>query len=151
MIDICREEGVPEPVYESDGYTVKITFWKSTIQKTIQKDAETMQKTMQKDSETIQNGEASSQKTDIASQKTSQKDWIASQKNLSASQKTILEMALENANVTTTEMAKRLGIDRRNVQEHIKKLHGLGLLRREGGRKNGRWVVMLDIDNENEE
>ena len=161
MIEICREQGVPEPEFKSDGNTVTVTFWKSTTQKTVQKDAETIQKTMQKDSETMQktmqNGEVSSQKTDIASQKTdivsqktSQKDWIASQKNLSASQRTILEMALENANVTTTEMAKRLGIDRRNVQEHIKKLHGLGLLRREGGRKNGRWVVTLDIDNNKE-
>ena len=32
---------------------------------------------------------------------------------------------------------------------NIARLQELGLLRREGGRKNGRWVVMLDIDNEN--
>ena len=57
-------------------------------------------------------------------------------------------MTLENPNVTTTEMAKQLGIDRRNVQEHIKKLQDIGLLRREGGRKNGKWIVRLGIDNE---
>ena len=58
-------------------------------------------------------------------------------------------MVLDNPFVTTTEMANHLGIDRRNVQENIKKLQDNGLLHREGGRKNGRWVVMLD-SNENE-
>ncbi len=28
MIDLCREQGLPEPEYQSDGYTVKIVFWK---------------------------------------------------------------------------------------------------------------------------
>ena len=32
------------------------------------------------------------------------------------------------------------------IQYIIGHLQELGLLRREGGRKNGRWVVMLDID-----
>ena len=133
MMDICREEGVPEPIYESDGYTVKVTFWKSTIQKTIQKDAETIQKASQ---------------NNVSA---SQKSKIVSQKELSASQKTIIELVSNNSKITTTEIASHLGIDRRNVQVHIKKLQELALLRREGGRKNGRWVVMFDIDNENEE
>lgn len=36
------------------------------------------------------------------------------------------------------------------IQYNIARLIAHGLLRREGGRKNGRWVVMLDIDNGNE-
>ncbi len=118
MMDICREAGVPDPEYKSDGYNVTITFWKAS-----------------------QKGDDTTQKDDVTSQKTSQK---ASQKSLNASQKAILDMALENPNITTSELASRLGIDRRNVQENMKKLQQLGLLRREGGRKSGRWVVMLD-------
>ena len=29
MVDLCRKQGLPEPEYQSDGYTVKIIFWKS--------------------------------------------------------------------------------------------------------------------------
>ena len=132
MIDICREQGKPEPEYKSDGYTVTVTFWKNKQEK----------------GDSIQNDETASQNHSITSQKTSQKDWIASQKDLNASQKTILEMVFENPNITTSEMAKQLGIDRRNVQEHIKKIHDLGLLHREGGRKAGKWIIVHGSDNQ---
>ena len=102
MVDLCRKQGVPEPEYVTDGYTVKIVFKKA------------------------------SQKNDDASQKTSQK----------TSQNIIIEMMVDNPNVTTAEIATALGIDRRNVQANIKKLQDKGLLRREGGRKSGQWIVI---------
>lgn len=43
-----------------------------------------------------------------------------SQKKLGASQKAIVEMISENPNNTTSEIADRIGINHRNVQEHIK-------------------------------
>ncbi len=112
--------------------------------KTNQKNSETNQKTMQNDVSASQN---TSQKGEYASQKgetASQKGEFASQKKLSASQKNIIELVSSNSKITTNEMATHLGIDRRNVQEHIKKLQELGLLRREGGRKNGHWVVVQE-------
>ena len=51
-------------------------------------------------------------------------------------------MISDNSRITTTEMATRLQIDRRNVQVHVKRLQELGLLRREGGRKDGEWIVV---------
>ena len=65
----------------------------------------------------------------------SQKDESASQKNDNTSQKKL------GASRRTTEIADCIGIDRRNVQEHIKKLGGLGLIHREGGRNNGKWII----------
>lgn len=118
MIDLCREQGVPEPEYVADGYIVKIIFRKSSQNNT--------------------------QKDDEASQKTSQKDVMASQKELGASQKAIIDMVSSNPNITTTEMAESLSIDRRNIQANIKKLQELGLIRREGGRKNGKWIITDD-------
>lgn len=50
-------------------------------------------------------------------------------------------MISENPNNTTSGIAECIGIDRRNVQEHIKKLQELGVLHREGGRKNGKWII----------
>ena len=69
MIDLCHEQGLPEPEYQSDGYTVKIVFWKSA-----QKKEEASQMSSQKD-------ESASQKSDNTSQK-----------KLGSSQKAIMEM-----------------------------------------------------------
>jgi ATP-dependent DNA helicase RecG len=53
----------------------------------------------------------------------------------------IIDLMLTNPNVTTQEISKELGIDRRNVESHIRALKKSGALEREGARKNGRWVV----------
>ena len=118
MIDLCHEQGLPEPEYQADGYTVRIVFWKSA-----QKKDEALQLPSQKN------------------ESTSQKSDNTSQKKFGASQKAIMEMIGENSDITTSEIAERIGIDRRNVQEHIKKLQESGLLHREGGRKNGKWII----------
>lgn len=129
MIDICRMQGVPEPVFEADGYSVKITFMRPS--------QKTSQKASQKDDEHLIK---MTQKEDVSSLKI---EDVASQKNLGESQKMILKMVSANPKITTSEMASHLGIDRRNVQDHIKKLQNLELLRREGGRKNGSWVLLI--------
>ncbi len=153
MMDICREEGVPEPEYKSDGYTVTVTFWKTTqkasqkddltsqndvdaTQKTIQKDADTIQKTIQKDADTIQ--------------KTIQKELAARDIAITELQLDILIYFTLHPQATRREyIDSDNNISEGGTISNIARLQELGLLRREGGRKNGRWVVMLDIDNEN--
>jgi predicted HTH transcriptional regulator len=49
-----------------------------------------------------------------------------------------------NQNVTTQAIAEELAIDRRNVESHIRALKKLGLVVREGARKNGRWIVKTE-------
>jgi predicted HTH transcriptional regulator len=53
----------------------------------------------------------------------------------------MLGLMLANPYVTTQELSIALGIDRRNVESHIRALKKHGVLEREGSRKNGRWVV----------
>lgn len=120
MTDLCREQGVPEPEFQTDGYTIKVIFWKSS------------QKTSQKD--------------DLASQKNPK----SSQKELNKSQKAILDKVLHDPNITTEELAEALGIMRRNIQENINILKEQGRLQREGGRKFGKWVVIDQEQNEEE-
>ena len=165
MMDICREEGVPEPEYKSDGYTVTVTFWKTTqkasqksdfasqnasqndviasqkdgdtTQKTMQKNADTMQKTMQKDPDTMQ--------------KTIQKKLSEGNIKITDKQLDILVYFCSNPLATRNDyIHSNANISEGGTKSNIERLLSLGLLRREGGRKNGRWVVMLDIDNETE-
>ncbi|MBR1933299.1 MAG: putative DNA binding domain-containing protein [Prevotella sp.] len=146
MMDICREEGVPEPEYKSDGYTVTVTFWKGTTPKTKQKNAKTMQM-----------GEIP-QKTN---QKTNQKEYSFIPKevdlvklellergySLSDSQVELLLYLYSHPKATRKSVADlNIGMKEGGIQYNIARLIAYGLLRREGGRKNGRWVVMLDIE-----
>lgn len=54
----------------------------------------------------------------------------------------ILELISENPKVTTQEMADSLGIIRRAVAKHIKKLQEQGVIRRVGPDKGGHWEVI---------
>ena len=54
----------------------------------------------------------------------------------------ILEACREKPSVTIPELAEVIGITERSVQRNIQNLQRDGLLRRIGGRKEGRWEVM---------
>ena len=60
---------------------------------------------------------------------------------INESQKQILEAMSINPTVTSLEIAENIGISRRNVEANISKLKKLGLLEREGAKRNGYWIV----------
>ena len=45
-------------------------------------------------------------------------------------------------NITTSELAQKTGIRFRTLQRYISQLQSLGVLTREGGRKEGHWVIL---------
>ncbi|MDY2605841.1 MAG: helix-turn-helix domain-containing protein [Alloprevotella sp.] len=51
-------------------------------------------------------------------------------------------MITQNAKITSTEMAKNLGINRSAVSKHLKKMQEDGIIKREGPDKGGKWVVL---------
>ena len=61
---------------------------------------------------------------------------------LSKTREAILDMITQNAKVTSTEMAKKLGINRSAVSKHLKKMQEDGIIKREGPDKGGKWVVL---------
>ena len=54
----------------------------------------------------------------------------------------ILSIIAENPNVTTEELANMCNITPDGVFYHTKRLREKGVLIREGGRKEGHWVVV---------
>lgn len=85
------------------------------------------------------------QKEEITTQKketTTQKKETTTQKKLTATQKAVLDFFRNNPKANRAEAAKLIGnITEDGVKFIIGKLQELGLLKREGGRKNGIWVV----------
>lgn len=78
---------------------------------------------------------------------TTQKDAITTPKTLNTTQKGILNYLKEHPHATRKDMAVAIGdITEDGIKFNIGKLQQYGLLKREGGRKSGTWVV---IDNDN--
>ena len=80
------------------------------------------------------NSQKSSQKS---SQKGSQK---GSQKD--AKSQMIIDMIRRNPNVTTSEMADKIGISRRSIAKMTNKLQAEGVILRVGARKDGHWEIV---------
>ena len=54
----------------------------------------------------------------------------------------ILSLILENPNITTEELARVCDMTSDGVYYHTKRLREKGVLIREGGRKEGHWIVV---------
>ena len=77
---------------------------------------------------------------------TTQKEQGTTQKTLNTTQKKILNYLKEHPHATRKDMAAVIGdITEDGIKFNIGKLQQYGLLKREGGRKSGTWVV---IDND---
>ena len=54
----------------------------------------------------------------------------------------ILQAINQNSTITIPELAELIGVSERSIQRNIQNLKSDGLLRRVGGRKEGRWEVV---------
>jgi len=65
-------------------------------------------------------------------------------KELADIHKFIIDEIKKDVSITTSELAQKTGIKFRTLQRYISQLQAQGILSREGGRKDGRWVVVMD-------
>lgn len=65
---------------------------------------------------------------------------------LEEGQALLLEIMRDRPTITQAELVAELGVVRSTVSRWIKTLQDNGYLLREGSRKNGRWVVLVDPD-----
>ena len=60
---------------------------------------------------------------------------------INETQKKIIALLIENPNATIQAISEMLGMTKRNVEMSISQLKKVGLIEREGARKNGRWII----------
>jgi len=60
---------------------------------------------------------------------------------LRGTQRRIVEMMRKNGKITITEMVESLDISEKTINKHIAVLKRSGIISREGGRKDGIWIV----------
>ena len=63
-------------------------------------------------------------------------------KQLSERQRIILQLIEDDAFVTTNEMSQKTGVTTRTIKRDLEYLQEQKNLIREGGRKEGRWVIL---------
>ena len=79
------------------------------------------------------------------------KDWTVNvikepqfvTKKLSERQELIINLIRQNPLVTIPEMSLKIGVVSRTIKRDIKDLQSEGIITREGGRKEGRWVIKM--------
>ena len=50
-----------------------------------------------------------------------------------------------NDTITIQEMTQKIKVSEKTIKREIAALQGMGALMREGGRKEGRWVVLIKL------
>ena len=60
---------------------------------------------------------------------------------LSERQKTILKIVEANPYITAMQMSVKMSVVKRTIERDLSTLKKHGLLVREGGSKNGRWII----------
>lgn len=57
----------------------------------------------------------------------------------------ILQLIVENPNITQKEIANRIGKSERTVKNKVASLKEKGYIRRLNGKRNGKWEVLIEI------
>lgn len=100
-------------------------------------------RTTQKEVIDVQRAEFTTQKSDILGEATTQKTPKTTQNDLSATQKTVLDYFRNYPKGTRADAANAIpDLSEDGVKYIIGRLQQLGFLKREGGRKDGYWVVI---------
>lgn len=63
-------------------------------------------------------------------------------KELTEVQEVIVKKMLFDPYITTSELAQKTGIKFRTLQRYVSQLQAAGIIIREGGRKEGKWVIL---------
>ena len=68
-----------------------------------------------------------------------------SPKEISERQMLMLKEMDINDTITIQEMAQKIKVSEKTIKREIALLQGMGVLVREGGRKEGRWIVLMKL------
>ena len=122
MIDLCREQGVPEPEWKVGNGTVSIIFKRPFV--------------------TLAN-EESSEDDHRNFIETSQKKCEKFIETLQKKDREIAELVITNSEITQNEMAKVLGITTRAVANRLKSMQERDIIKRVGPDNGGHWELII--------
>ena len=63
--------------------------------------------------------------------------------NCTLDEQAVLQLIIENPNITQKEIANRIGKSERTVKNKVASLKEKGCIRRLNGKRNGKWEVLV--------
>lgn len=120
MADMCRDRKTPAPEIQADPDWFRIVFRRPTDESL----------------------DVSSEKASGKRQESVGKEAEKRRESVGKTSGKVLDACRENSAITIPELAGRIGVTERSIQRSIRTLQKTGLLRRVGGRKEGRWEVL---------
>ena len=67
---------------------------------------------------------------------------------INETQQRIVALMTTNTEITAGQIAESINMTKRHVESNIRKLKSLGIVEREGAKKNGRWIVKTALTSE---
>ena len=61
---------------------------------------------------------------------------------LNKTEKKVIELLIENPNVTSTELAEKVGVTKRTIERTFKSLQEKKIIGRIGSKRDGNWIVV---------
>lgn len=65
--------------------------------------------------------------------------------NVTLEEQKIIELLIDNPNITQLEVAKVLNVTDRTIKRRMKTMQEKNLIKRENGKRNGKWVVNSNL------
>lgn len=61
---------------------------------------------------------------------------------LNKTEKKVIELLIENPNITSTELAEKIGVTKRTIERTFKSLQEKKMIERIGSKRDGNWIVV---------
>lgn len=76
---------------------------------------------------------------------TAQSDIQSDKQNVTLEEQKIIDLIIDNPNITQNELAKALNVTERTIKRRMKTMQEKNLIKRENGKRNGKWVVNSNL------
>ena len=72
---------------------------------------------------------------------TTQSDIQSDKQNVTLEEQKIIDLIIDNPNITQNELATVLNVTERTIKRRMKTMREKNLIKRENGKRNGRWII----------
>jgi predicted HTH transcriptional regulator len=124
MINICKDHGIIEPVFEEKPNGFMVTVFKKKLRET---------DVPENDSDRV---------TDRVPDKVPDKAPDRVPEHLTENQRALLNLIAQDSTVSMSQMSEHIGISKRKVLDNINKLKAMGIVIRVGKKKGGHWKII---------
>lgn len=78
---------------------------------------------------------------DALMEATAQSDIQSDKQNVTLEEQKIIDLIIDNPNITQNELAKALNVTERTIKRRMKTMQDKDLIKRENGKRSGQWVI----------